>query len=154
MTTTIWAEKHRPNSLAGYVFSNPQQASQIKQWVSSKEVPHILLTGGPGCGKTTLAKILVNELNIDPYDLLFLNASRQNSVDDMRNQITTFVSIAPYGETRMKIVILDEADYLTPNSQAILRGLMEQYASGSRFFLTANYSNSIIPAIHSRVQTI
>ena len=151
MKNSLWTEAYRPTTLDGYVFSDSTQKTQIEQWIKNQDVPNILFSGSPGTGKTTISKILCNELQIDPYDVLFINASRENSVDDMRNKITSFVSTIPYGI--MRIVILDEADYLSINAQSILRGLMEQFST-SRFFLTCNYPNRVIPAIHSRCQTI
>jgi len=97
-----------------------------------------------------MAKMLVNELGIEGYDVLELNASRNNSVDEIRDKITGFVQTIPFGP--FKVVLLDEADYLSPNAQAALRGVMEEYHSTSRFVLTCNYPNRIIPAIHSRCQ--
>jgi replication factor C small subunit len=97
-----------------------------------------------------MAKILINELGIEEYDVLELNASRTNSVDEVRNKITNFVQMIPFGP--FKVVLLDEADYLSPNAQAALRGVMEEYHSTARFILTCNYPNRIIPAIHSRCQ--
>ena len=152
MINSLWCEKYRPSTLEGYVFSDPQQKEQLQGWAAQKDIPHLLFSGSPGTGKTTAAKILVNELDIDPYDLLFINASRENSVDDMRNRITSFVSTMPFG--KMRVVILDECDYLSPNAQGALRGVMEQYSSSSRFILTCNYPTRIIPAIHSRTQSI
>jgi len=110
----------------------------------------LLFSGSAGIGKTTLAKVLLNELGIESYDILEINASRTNSVDDVRDTITNFVQMIPFGP--FKVVLLDEADYLTLNAQAILRGLMETYASTSRFILTCNYPNKVIPALHSRCQ--
>jgi replication factor C small subunit len=109
-----------------------------------------LFSGAAGIGKTTMAKILINELEIPEYDVLELNASRTNSVDEVRNKITNFVQMIPFGP--FKVVLLDEADYLSPNAQAALRGVMEEYHSTSRFILTCNYPNRIIPALHSRCQ--
>jgi len=152
ITNSLWCERYRPNTIAGYVFSDPNQQQQIEQWIVNKDVPHTLFSGGPGNGKTTLAKILINELGIDEYDFLFINASRENSVDSMRDKISTFVALTPWGKQR--IVLLDEADYLSPAAQATLRGIMEQYSTTSRFLLTCNYPNRIIPAIHSRTQSI
>ena len=107
-------------------------------------------SGAPGVGKTTLAKILIHQLGIDEYDVLEINASRENSVDTIRDKITGFVQTMPFGA--FKVVLLDEADYISPNGQAALRGVMETYATTARFILTCNYPNRIIPALHSRCQ--
>ena len=152
LISTLWTEKYRPKRLNEYVFSDSHQQLILQNWASSKEVPHILFSGSPGTGKTSCAQLLVNELQIDPYDYLFINASRERNIDTMRDKIVNFVSTMPYGY--MKIVLLDEADGISPLSQETLRGVMETYASTSRFFLTANYPTKIIPAIHSRVQDI
>jgi len=109
-----------------------------------------LFSGGAGIGKTTMAKILINELGISEYDVLELNASRNNSVDAVREKITNFVQMIPFGP--FKVVLLDEADFLSPNAQAALRGVMEEYHQTARFILTCNYPNRIIPALHSRCQ--
>lgn len=146
----LWVEKYRPNSLDGYVFRDAHQKKQIETWVKEKSIPHVLLSGSAGIGKTTLAKILIHQLGIESYDVLEINASRTNSVDDVRDKITNFVQMMPFGP--FKIVLLDEADYLSPNAQAALRGVMEEYSNTSRFILTCNYPNRIIPAIHSRCQ--
>jgi replication factor C small subunit len=130
--------------------SSSLQRKQINTWIKDKSIPHLLLSGAAGIGKTTLAKILVHELGIEDYDVLEINASRTNSVEDVRDKITNFVSMIPFGP--FKIVLLDEADYLSPNAQAALRGVMEEYHSTARFILTCNYPNRIIPALHSRCQ--
>lgn len=147
---TLWVEKYRPKKLDGYVFKDEHQKRLISTWVNEKSIPHLLLSGTAGIGKTTLAKILINELGIEEYDVLELNASRTNSVDDVRDKITNFVQMIPFGP--FKVVLLDEADYLSPNAQAALRGVMEEYHATARFILTCNYPNRIIPAIHSRCQ--
>lgn len=146
----LWVEKYRPKTVDGYVFRDDHQRNQINTWIKDKSIPHLLLSGAAGIGKTTLAKILINELGIEEYDVLEINASRTNSVDDVRDKITNFVQMIPFGP--FKVVLLDEADYLTPNAQAILRGVMETYSNHSRFILTCNYPNRIIPALHSRCQ--
>ena len=146
----LWTEKYRPNTIADYVFRDDAQRNQVQGWVDSGAIPHLLFSGAPGVGKTTLAKVLLHELEINDYDILEINASRENSVDNVREKITGFVQTMPFGE--FKVVLLDEADYMSPNGQAALRGVMETYASTARFILTCNYPNKIIPALHSRCQ--
>lgn len=146
----LWVEKYRPNTIDGYVFRDSHQKELIESWVKQGSIPHLLFSGNAGIGKTTLAKILLNELEVDDLDVLEINASRTNSVEDVRDKIVNFVQMIPFGN--FKVVLLDEADYLSPNAQAALRGVMEEYHTTSRFILTCNYPNRIIPAIHSRCQ--
>lgn len=149
-TKELWVEKYRPKTLDGYVFRDNHQKSQIQSWIKDKSIPHLLLSGNAGVGKTTLAKILFNLLDIHYYDILEINASRNNSVDDVREKVMNHVQLIPFGA--FKVILLDEADYLSPNAQAALRGIMEDYQDIVRFILTCNYPNKIIPAIHSRCQ--
>ena len=146
----LWTEKYRPTTLKDYVVRDQRQREQIESWIRSGAIPHLLFSGAPGVGKTTLAKILFHELKVDPYDVLEINASRENSVDTVRDKIINFVQIMPFGA--FKYVLLDEADYITPNGQAALRGVMETYHTSARFILTCNYPNRVIPALHSRCQ--
>ena len=146
----LWTEKYRPNDLDGYVFRDQAQKDQVASWIKGGMIPHLLFSGSPGVGKTTLAKILIHQLGIDEYDVLEINASRENSVDTIRDKITGFVQTMPFGD--FKVVLLDEADYISPSGQAALRGVMETYATTARFILTCNYPNKIIPALHSRCQ--
>jgi len=146
----LWTEKYRPDTLDGYVFRDDDQKHQVEGWISSGSIPHLLFSGAPGVGKTTLAKILIGQLDVQDVDVLEINASRENSVDAVREKITNFVQTMPFGE--FKIVLLDEADYISPNGQAALRGVMETYSSTARFILTCNYPNKVIPALHSRCQ--
>ena len=146
----LWVEKYRPKTVDGYVFRDNHQKEQVQRWVKDGTIPHLLFSGNAGIGKTTLAKILFNELDINPLDILEINASRTNSVEDVRDKIVNFVQMIPFGN--FKVVLLDEADYLSPNAQAALRGVMEEYHTTARFILTCNYPNRIIPALHSRCQ--
>ena len=146
----LWTELYRPKTVADYVFRDEEQRAQVQSWINSDSIPHLLFSGAPGVGKTTLAKILINELEIDDYDILEINASRENSIDTIRDKITGFVQTMPFG--KFKVVLLDEADYISPNGQAALRGVMETYHASARFILTCNYPNRVIPALHSRCQ--
>ncbi len=146
----LWAEKYRPRTIEEYVFRDEAQREQVKSWIDSGAIPHLLFSGAPGVGKTTLARILIHQLDINEYDVLEINASRENSVDTIRDKITGFVQTMPFGE--FKVVLLDEADYISPNGQAALRGVMETYHASARFILTCNYPNRVIPALHSRCQ--
>jgi len=146
----LWVEKFRPKTIEEYVFRDEEQKHQVQGWIDSGAIPHLLFSGSPGVGKTTLAKVLLNELEVNEYDVLEINASREGKVDDVREKIIGFVQTIPFGD--FKVVLLDEADYISPNGQAALRGVMETYASTARFILTCNYPTKVIPALHSRCQ--
>jgi replication factor C small subunit len=146
----LWTEKYRPKDISSYVFRDEKQKQQVSGWVAEGALPHLLFSGAPGTGKTTLAKVLLQELGVDDMDILEINASNENNVDTIRNKITNFSSTMPFGD--MKYVLLDEADYITPNGQAALRGVMEMFHTSCRFLLTCNYPQRIIPALHSRCQ--
>jgi replication factor C small subunit len=133
--------------LSTYV-GNEHLKEKVKVYLESEDVPHLLLFGKAGTGKTTLAKIVVN--NID-CDYMYINASDENKVDDVRNKIKTFASSV--GFKSLKVIILDECDYLTPNAQAALRNLMETFSKHCRFILTCNYVERIIDPIQSRCQS-
>lgn len=146
----LWTEAYRPRTVADYVFRDQAQRQQVEAWIAAGSIPHLLFSGSPGVGKTTLAKILINALEVDDLDVLEINASREGKIEDVRDRISRFVETMPFGE--FKVVLLDEADYITPNGQAALRGVMEMYHSTARFILTCNYPNRVIPALHSRCQ--
>ena len=146
----LWVETHRPTTISDYIFQDRQQEMAILEMISKGSIPHLLLSGVQGSGKTTLSKILVNELGLDQTDVLTVNASDENSVDVMREKIKSFISTFPLGP--FKVVRLEEADYISLNGQGVLRQMMEEYADVARFILTCNYEHKIIPAIKSRCQ--
>ena len=144
---TLWVEKYRPDNLDTYI-GNDQLKSKVKVYLDSGDLPHLLLFGKAGTGKTTLAKLLVN--NID-CDYLYINASDENNVETVRSKVKNFASTMGFKD--YKVIILDECDYITPNAQAALRNLMETFSKHCRFILTCNFVERIIDPIQSRCQT-
>jgi replication factor C small subunit len=143
---TLYVEKYRPEKLDDYV-GNSSIKEKVNIYLQSGDVPHLLLYGTAGTGKTTLAKLIAK--NID-CDLMYINASDENNVDTVREKIKNFASTI--GFRQWKLIILDESDYLTPNAQAALRNLMETFSKTTRFILTCNYVEKIIDPIQSRCQ--
>ena len=147
----LWVEKYRPKTVDDYVFKDDSQRKQVDAWVKSGTIPHLLFSGAPGVGKTTLAKILINQLGVDDVDVLYSNGSKEGRKIEWIDKLIGFCQTMPFGNT--KIVLVDEADYMNQQStQPALRNLMEDYSSTVRFIMTCNYPNRIIPALHSRCQ--
>jgi replication factor C small subunit len=144
---SLWVEKYRPIKLDDYV-GNEHLKEKVAGYLETSDVPHLLLFGKAGTGKTTLAKLIVKSIECD---YMIINASDENNVDTVRNKVKNFAS--SQGFKKYKIVILDEFDYMTPNAQAILRNLMETFSKHCRFILTCNYVEKIIDPIQSRCQT-
>ena len=149
----LWIEKYRPRTIDGYVFVDSNQRQQVEAWIKDQSIPNLLFSGSPGTGKTTLGKMLINELGVDEYDILYANGSKEGRKIEWVDKLISFCQTMPYG--KFKIVFIDEADYLNPNSvQPAMRNLMEDYSHSVRFILTCNYPNKIIPPLHSRLQQL
>ena len=147
VNNSLWVEKYRPRKLTEYV-GNEHLKQKVSDYLQTGDVPHLLFFGKAGTGKTTLAKLIVNSISCD---YIIINASDENNVDTVRNKVKGFASTVGFKD--MKIIILDEFDYMTPNAQAILRNLMETFSKHCRFILTCNYVEKVIDPIQSRCQT-
>lgn len=148
----LLVEKYRPSNVDQYVFNNDVTKKLVSKWINSGEIPNILLAGTPGVGKSALAKVIINELNIEPSDVKTINASLLKTAD-IENELIPWMKKASFG--KMKIVFLDEADRIDPNhGQKILRHVIEEYSDHVRFIATCNYKNKITPPLHSRFQMI
>jgi DNA polymerase III delta prime subunit len=147
VNNSLWVERYRPRKLTEYV-GNEHLKQKVSDYLQSGDVPHLLFFGKAGTGKTTLAKLIVNSISCD---YIVINASDENNVDTVRNKVKGFASTIGFKD--MKVIILDEFDYMTPNAQAILRNLMETFSKHCRFILTCNYVEKVIDPIQSRCQT-
>lgn len=141
---SLWVEKYRPSTLDEYI-GNENVKEIFSRYIENNDIPHILLHGSAGRGKTSAGKILVNSLDCD---YLYINASDENNIETVRTKIKTFISSV--GFKKWKIVFLDESDFVTAQGQAALRNMMEQYSKNARFILTCNHPEKIIDPIQSR----
>jgi replication factor C small subunit len=147
--SNLWTEKYRPTTIDDYVFRDDDQREKVESWLKQSSIPHLLFSGSPGVGKTTLAKILINELGINDFDVMIANGSKEGRKIEWIDKLISFCKTIPFGD--FKIVLIDEADYLNPHSvQPALRNLMEECSETVRFILTCNFPNRLIDAIHSR----
>lgn len=150
MPNKLWVEQYRPKTIDDYVFQNESHKNKFKKYIEEQSIPNLLLKGYRGTGKTSLAFILKSELNVEDGDFKMLNASDDNSIQNIRNEIKSFMQTMPLGD--FKIVFLDEADYLSIAAQAALRGMMESHTETVRFILTCNKPHKIIDELRSRCQ--
>ena len=147
----LWVEKYRPQTVDGYVFVDEAQRTQVNSWIQSGSIPHLLLSGAAGTGKTTMAKMLIHELGVDEYDVMYVNGSKEGRKIEWIDRLIGFCQTMPFGE--FKVVLIDEADYMNKESvQPALRNLMEDYSRTVRFVMTCNYPHKIIAPLHSRLQ--
>lgn len=152
MNKILWTEKYRPKTCEEYLFTNNKLKQTINEFIEQSSIPHLLLSGNPGCGKTTLARILSKSI-VDNDDVLTINASDENSIDTVRDNIKTFILSQTF-DSEFKIIILEESDYLSMAAQAALRAMLEEYNQAARFIFTCNNVNKIHSAIISRCQHI
>lgn len=145
----LWVEKYRPRTVAETILPDGIKAT-FQQFVDRNEIPNLMLPGGAGTGKTTIARALCEEVGAD---YIIINGSMNGGIDTLRNDIKNFASTVSFSGGR-KIVILDEADYLTPQTQAALRNFMEEFSKNCGFILTCNFKNRIIAPLHSRCSVI
>jgi replication factor C small subunit len=142
---TLWVEKYRPSTLEGYL-GNEAFTNDLQEWLTKQDFPNLLLHGGPGSGKTTAAKLIT--ANID-CDYMYMNCSDENGIDAIRDKVKQFASAATF--KKLKVVILDEADFLTVNAQAALRNIIETFSLQTRFIFTCNFVERIISPLQSRL---
>lgn len=149
----LWVEKYRPKTVDGYVFKDETLKQQIEKWISQKAIPHLLFSGNAGTGKTTLAKVLLNEIGVEDTDILIANGSKEGRKIEWIDKLIGFCQTMPFGD--YKVVLIDEADYMNKDSvQPALRNLMEDYSNSVRFIFTCNYPHRIITPVKSRCQEI
>ena len=146
MQHTLWTEKYRSQTLDQYI-GNDELKNTIQSWITKNDIPHLLLHGKAGTGKTTLAKLITQNINCD---MMYINASDENGIDTIRDKVKSFASTSTFQP--LKVVILDESDYLTINAQASLRNIIETFSAKTRFILTCNYVERIIEPLQSRCQ--
>ena len=149
----LWVEKYRPKTVEGYVFKDDTLKQQIEKWISERAIPHLLFSGNAGTGKTTLAKVLLNEIGVEDTDILVANGSKEGRKIEWVDKLIGFCQTMPFGD--YKVVLIDEADYMNKDSvQPALRNLMEDYSQSVRFIFTCNYAHRIITPVKSRCQEI
>ena len=150
MAQELWVERYRPKTVEDYVFSDTKQRRQVEQWISEKSIPHLLLSGTQGLGKSSLINVLLHEIGLESGDILNINASEQTGIDTVRDKIMGFAATIPYGD--FKVLILEEAEAMSASAQQSLKRIIEENSETCRFILTSNAPHKIIPPLHSRLQ--
>lgn len=148
MEKQLWYHKHRPKLVSEYVFKDEDLKDRVVRWVKEETLPHLVITGPPGTGKTTLAHVIRASMGVEPEDFLFINASLNRGIDTVRSDIVGFAENGGWGGIRL--VVLDEADQLSTVAQDSLRGVMDTYSDSVRFIFTGNRLQGISQAIRSR----
>lgn len=149
MKHSIWVERYRPKTFCDVIFQDKRQSDLFQAFIENGDIPNLFLSGERGTGKTTISKVLINDLNVDKADVLRINCSDEK-IDAMRNKVTSFAMTMPIG--KFKVVQLEEIDLLSFDAQGLLRGLIEQTAISCRFIATCNYENRVIPPLKDRFQ--
>ena len=151
--SVLWVDQYRPKTISEYIFTNPDQKEQFVQWIKDRSVPNLIFSGPAGTGKSSAIKVLLNELAVPDYDVMYVNGSKEGRKIEWVDKLISFCQTIPFGD--YKIIFIDEGDYMNPTSvMPALRNLIEEYSDYVRFLITCNYPNRIIPAIHSRCQTV
>ena len=149
MSEFLWVEKYRPHTVADCILPD-RLKKPFQEYVDRKEIPNLMLTGSAGVGKTTIAKAMCDEIGINH---LYINASENRGIDTLRTTIRGYASTVSL-TGGLKVIILDEADYLTPEAQAALRGAIEEFSANCTFIFTCNFKSKLIDALHSRCSVI
>lgn len=151
LKNTLWVEKYRPNTIDDVIMKDERQRKFFKSIVESGDMPNLLLQGVRGTGKTTISKALINDLKVDPADVLTIKCSNQK-IDALRDKVEGFAMTFPVG--KFKVVRLEEFDYMSLDGQALLRSLIEDSSANCRFIATCNYINKVMPELRSRFQEV
>ena len=146
--TRLWYDKYRPTTFDDYVWANDHLKDLVVDWIAKKSIPSIMLAGGPGRGKTSLANLIITELGVDEDDVLRLKGSKDNNIETMRTRVQEFCELGGWSDSPVRIVFFDEADMLSRSAQEALRNIIDEFSNaGVRFIFTCNYPHRIEKAL-------